>query len=399
MRDLVAGTTDSRERRDGAETRATATAARRHFINDETRMAVSADGRFVAFTSDATNLVAGDTNGIEDVFVRDRRPPGSSPTPRSVPRLRHDGRTVGFDQLRRTPLVRSREPRTDGALGLRRRNAAGDRTSPTRHSRTPMRRPAAMRSCSPCRTAPRPRSRRDDRGRTAFETPALTLFPACAAPGDRIVASIAGVPLVPLAGGWNLADGPVPGVRAIHPSTRRTCASIRRAVRPSSGTCRSTPSPTSRRSRSRCASRSPSMPRRRPGRTRSTPRKRTGSRRPSPCPARRSRTSRRSAVVGGPYVGMVGVPVAFDGGASSDPEGAPLGYQWFFDDGGTAVGLETVAHVRCSRHVLRAARRQRRRPRSRRRRSGPGATRRSRSARTRAPRSRRPRRSGRSSVA
>src|SRR4029077_9110044 len=50
-----------------------------------------------------------------------------------------------------------------------------------------------------------------------FEMPALTLFPACAAPGDRIVASIAGVPLVPLAGGWNLADGPVPGVRAIHP--------------------------------------------------------------------------------------------------------------------------------------------------------------------------------------
>ena len=32
---------------------------------------MSADGRFVAFTSHATNLVAGDTNGHEDVFVRD----------------------------------------------------------------------------------------------------------------------------------------------------------------------------------------------------------------------------------------------------------------------------------------------------------------------------------------
>jgi Tol biopolymer transport system component len=31
---------------------------------------VSADGRFVAFTSDATNLVGGDTNGRSDVFVR-----------------------------------------------------------------------------------------------------------------------------------------------------------------------------------------------------------------------------------------------------------------------------------------------------------------------------------------
>ncbi len=34
---------------------------------------ISADGRFVAFFSDATNLVAGDTNGADDVFVRDRK--------------------------------------------------------------------------------------------------------------------------------------------------------------------------------------------------------------------------------------------------------------------------------------------------------------------------------------
>jgi Tol biopolymer transport system component len=34
--------------------------------------AISGDGRFVAFASDATNLVASDTNGSEDVFVRDR---------------------------------------------------------------------------------------------------------------------------------------------------------------------------------------------------------------------------------------------------------------------------------------------------------------------------------------
>src|SRR5258707_678517 len=35
--------------------------------------AISADARFVAFTSDADNLVAGDTNGAQDVFVRDRQ--------------------------------------------------------------------------------------------------------------------------------------------------------------------------------------------------------------------------------------------------------------------------------------------------------------------------------------
>jgi Tol biopolymer transport system component len=34
---------------------------------------ISADGRYVAFTSDATNLVPGDTNGREDVFVHDRQ--------------------------------------------------------------------------------------------------------------------------------------------------------------------------------------------------------------------------------------------------------------------------------------------------------------------------------------
>jgi Tol biopolymer transport system component len=33
--------------------------------------AISADGRYVAFDSEATNLVPGDTNGFQDVFVRD----------------------------------------------------------------------------------------------------------------------------------------------------------------------------------------------------------------------------------------------------------------------------------------------------------------------------------------
>jgi hypothetical protein len=37
--------------------------------------ALSADGRFVAFDSSASNLVEGDTNGRIDVFLRDRIPP------------------------------------------------------------------------------------------------------------------------------------------------------------------------------------------------------------------------------------------------------------------------------------------------------------------------------------
>jgi Tol biopolymer transport system component len=35
-------------------------------------LAISADGRYVAFSSEASNLVPGDTNGTSDVFVRDR---------------------------------------------------------------------------------------------------------------------------------------------------------------------------------------------------------------------------------------------------------------------------------------------------------------------------------------
>ncbi|HEY7149294.1 MAG TPA: hypothetical protein VH420_07595, partial [Gaiellaceae bacterium] len=37
------------------------------------RGSISADGRYVAFYSEASNLVSGDTNGATDVFVRDRR--------------------------------------------------------------------------------------------------------------------------------------------------------------------------------------------------------------------------------------------------------------------------------------------------------------------------------------
>jgi len=37
------------------------------------RVAISADGRYVAFTSEATNLVPGDTNDMPDVFVHDRQ--------------------------------------------------------------------------------------------------------------------------------------------------------------------------------------------------------------------------------------------------------------------------------------------------------------------------------------
>jgi len=70
--------------------------------------AISGDGRYVAFESDATNLVSGDTNAANDVFVRDRQAAGST-TRVSVatggaeangasyqPAMSSDGRYVAF---------------------------------------------------------------------------------------------------------------------------------------------------------------------------------------------------------------------------------------------------------------------------------------------------------------
>jgi Tol biopolymer transport system component len=74
---------------------------------------VSADGRYVAFQSYASNLVAGDTNGICDVFVRDRTTgttvrvsvdsAGLEATGESFyPAISADGRYVAFQSLAAT---------------------------------------------------------------------------------------------------------------------------------------------------------------------------------------------------------------------------------------------------------------------------------------------------------
>jgi Tol biopolymer transport system component len=70
---------------------------------------VSADGRFVAFASNASDLVPGDTNGAADVFVRDRQTGSTSrvsvnsaeaqvdgPTGSLAPAISGDGRFVAF---------------------------------------------------------------------------------------------------------------------------------------------------------------------------------------------------------------------------------------------------------------------------------------------------------------
>src|SRR5581483_2982226 len=75
--------------------------------HDSAAPAVSADGRFVAFASDATNLVPTDTNRRTDVFVRDRRLGTTSRVslgpraaegdrPSTEPGISADGRYVSF---------------------------------------------------------------------------------------------------------------------------------------------------------------------------------------------------------------------------------------------------------------------------------------------------------------
>jgi Tol biopolymer transport system component len=69
---------------------------------------ISADGRYVVFTSTASNLVPGDTNGVEDVFIRDlvagttrrvsvRGRAGQANGRSGTPAISPDGRFVTFE--------------------------------------------------------------------------------------------------------------------------------------------------------------------------------------------------------------------------------------------------------------------------------------------------------------
>jgi Tol biopolymer transport system component len=77
--DLVAGDTNGAsdvfvwERASGRTTRVSVASDGAQGNQDSVTPAISADGRYVAFASEATGLVPGDHNRAEDVFVHDRR--------------------------------------------------------------------------------------------------------------------------------------------------------------------------------------------------------------------------------------------------------------------------------------------------------------------------------------
>lgn len=76
--DLVKGDTNGKEdifvhdRRTGITTRASLRSSGAQANDDSESPIVSADGRIVVFESEATNLIRGDSNGFVDVFVHDR---------------------------------------------------------------------------------------------------------------------------------------------------------------------------------------------------------------------------------------------------------------------------------------------------------------------------------------
>jgi len=113
---IVPGDTNSnrdifvRDRLTNTTTRVSLDSAGNQANDASDRVSISADGRFVAFTSDASNLVPGDTNGDPDIFVRDRltntttrvsvNSAGNQGNVRSLfnaPSISADGRFVAFE--------------------------------------------------------------------------------------------------------------------------------------------------------------------------------------------------------------------------------------------------------------------------------------------------------------
>jgi Tol biopolymer transport system component len=88
---------------------------------DSVRPAISADGRLAVFESDATNLVPRDTNGFTDVFVYD--PLGTPPPPPAPPAKCIVPRVIGM----RIAVARNRIARAKCTVGRVRRARAGAR--------------------------------------------------------------------------------------------------------------------------------------------------------------------------------------------------------------------------------------------------------------------------------
>ena len=115
VHDRETGDDDARERQRRSECQADGASS---------NPAISSDGRFVAFESTAPNLVPGDTNGVDDVFVHDRTTGetsrvsvatgGAQVTGRSLgASISDDGRHRGRFCLKPTSTLATRSVTTD----------------------------------------------------------------------------------------------------------------------------------------------------------------------------------------------------------------------------------------------------------------------------------------------
>jgi Tol biopolymer transport system component len=113
---LVAGDTNVkndifvRDRNTGTTTRVSKSSAGVEANDISYYPVITADGRYVTFKSSATNLVSGDTNGVDDIFVRDRNTGTTTLVSRSssgaqgddasdIPAISADGRYVTFESI------------------------------------------------------------------------------------------------------------------------------------------------------------------------------------------------------------------------------------------------------------------------------------------------------------
>jgi Tol biopolymer transport system component len=127
---LVAGDTNARtdvfvrDRVTGVTTRVSVATSGAQANGSSYVCGISGDGRYVAFYSAASNLVAGDTNGTYDVFVRDRvtgattrvsvAPSGAqSNGSSSVPAISGDGRYVVFESAASNLVAGDTNAKTD----------------------------------------------------------------------------------------------------------------------------------------------------------------------------------------------------------------------------------------------------------------------------------------------
>jgi hypothetical protein len=315
-----------------------------HFTNDDTQIGVSADGLVIAFSSSATNLVEGDTNARVDVFVRDR-------SRAALPIANVLGPYIGWAAPGAITLDASRSASTGGnTLSAHwdfgdSTTAIIDASAPVTHSYAAPGSYTVTLVVYDGNVASLPVTTT-----VTVQPPlapqALSVSPACAAPGSNVSVINEHVPLVPLSAGWNLGKGGLPDAATVVPADGIPIVISGSGIGPVTASTsvntlwQETPLEVSVRLLYLV-----------PGDLAPANYAVTlvndttvSSQLITPC----STPSNRAPVasIGGPYTGVTGQAVQFDGTHSSDPEGAALTYHWSFGDFDNATGTgPTPTHV------------------------------------------------------